>query len=66
VKAIVVPAEGAEIDTAELARWVGEKLAAYKVPTVWEVRRAALPRTPSGKILKTVLTGEAQSDLIEE
>ena len=66
VKAIVVLAEGAEIDTEELARWVGEKLAAYKVPTLWEVRREALPRTASGKVLKTVLTGQTQSDLIEE
>jgi acyl-CoA synthetase (AMP-forming)/AMP-acid ligase II len=66
VKAIVVPVEGARIDTGELARWVGEKLAAYKVPTLWEVRREPLPRNASGKVLKSVLTGEARSALVED
>jgi hypothetical protein len=29
------------------------------VPTVWELRAHALPRNASGKVLKTVLVGEA-------
>ncbi len=66
VKAIVVPVAGARIDPGELARWVGEKLAAYKVPTLWEVRAEALPRTASGKVLKSVLTGETRSTFIED
>ncbi len=66
VKAVIVPEPGAKPDVAELARWCGETLAAYKVPTAWEIRAAALPRNPSGKILKNVLAGQAQSTFVEE
>lgn len=66
VKAIIVPASGAEIDTKELARWVGEKLASFKVPAHWEVRREPLPRNAVGKVLKNVLTGEAENRFVEE
>jgi long-chain acyl-CoA synthetase len=59
VKAIVVPATGVAIDFAELASFAGESLAAYKVPTLWELRDEPLPRNASGKVLKTVLLGEA-------
>ncbi|HUP75111.1 MAG TPA: class I adenylate-forming enzyme family protein [Acidimicrobiales bacterium] len=59
VKAIVVPVTGVDLATADLARWVAETLAPYKVPTVWELRAEALPRNASGKVLKTVLVGEA-------
>ncbi|MEO8696663.1 MAG: fatty acid--CoA ligase family protein, partial [Acidimicrobiales bacterium] len=64
VKAIVVVTAGAGIDTADidtgdLARWVGAMLAPYKVPTEWECRAEPLPRNASGKVLKTVLVGEA-------
>jgi len=64
VKAIVVIAGGANgdtdtLDTQDLARWVGETLAPYKVPTLWERRAESLPRNASGKVLKTVLVGDA-------
>ncbi len=59
VKAIVVPAAGVRLDFAELATFTGEVLAGYKVPTLWEVRDEPLPRNASGKVLKTVLLGEA-------
>ena len=59
VKAIVVPVAGVDLAPADLARWVAETLAPYKVPTVWELRADALPRNASGKVLKTVLVGEA-------
>ena len=61
VKAIVVPAATTVLDTDALARWVGETLAPYKVPTQWEVRTDALPRNASGKVLKTVLVGDAEA-----
>jgi acyl-CoA synthetase (AMP-forming)/AMP-acid ligase II len=67
VKAIVVPAAGApDPDPRELAAWVGEKLAPYKVPTHWEVRREPLPRNAAGKVLKTVLRGETENAFVEE
>jgi long-chain acyl-CoA synthetase len=66
VKAVIVPEPGAPPDPAELARWCGETLASYKVPTAWEVRREPLPRNPSGKILKNVLAGQAQNAFVEE
>lgn len=55
VKAIVVPAPGHTVDPDALARWVGEELAYYKVPSCWEIRTEPLPRNASGKILKDVL-----------
>jgi acyl-CoA synthetase (AMP-forming)/AMP-acid ligase II len=59
VKAIVVSSPGTEIAIDDLVRWAGETLAPYKVPTLWELRADALPRNASGKVLKTVLVGEA-------
>jgi len=66
VKAIVVPAPGKVIDSGELARWVGARLAPYKVPAHWEVRSEPLPRNAAGKVLKNVLTGETENRFIEE
>jgi acyl-CoA synthetase (AMP-forming)/AMP-acid ligase II len=59
VKAIVVVASPDDVDTDDLARFVGEALAAYKVPTVWELRTEPLPRNASGKVVKTALLGES-------
>jgi acyl-CoA synthetase (AMP-forming)/AMP-acid ligase II len=60
VKAVVVPVPGSEIDVPALEAWCRETLAAFKVPTVWELRRELLPRNASGKVLKTVLKGETE------
>jgi acyl-CoA synthetase (AMP-forming)/AMP-acid ligase II len=59
VKAIVVLQPGASVGTEELAAFCGQTLAAYKVPSVWELRPEPLPRNASGKVQKTVLVGEA-------
>ena len=61
VKAIVVVDPDAPVDTDELARFAGETLSVYKVPTVWELRHEPLPRNASGKVLKTVLVGDAEA-----
>jgi acyl-CoA synthetase (AMP-forming)/AMP-acid ligase II len=66
VKAIVVPAAGARIDTGELAARCADKLAHFKVPTLWEVREEPLPRNAAGKVLKNVLSGEAENAFIAE
>jgi long-chain acyl-CoA synthetase len=66
VKAVIVPEPGAKLDTHALARFCAETLAAYKVPTQWELRAEPLPRNPSGKILKNVLAGQAQSAFVED
>jgi acyl-CoA synthetase (AMP-forming)/AMP-acid ligase II len=66
VKAVVVPETGATLDTNALASWVGETLAAFKVPTAWEIRTEPLPRNPSGKVLKNVLMGQAANAFVEE
>jgi long-chain acyl-CoA synthetase len=54
VKAIVVDAPGAAASDADLLDYCRERLARYKCPTSID-RIAALPRNPSGKILKTEL-----------
>ena len=66
VKAVVVPEAGCALDPDELARFVGETLAAYKVPTLWEIRSEALPRNPSGKVLKNVLMGATANAFVED
>lgn len=54
VMAIVVDRPGAAVSDAELIAYCRERLAHFKCPTVIG-RVAALPRNPSGKILKTEL-----------
>jgi long-chain acyl-CoA synthetase len=66
VKAVIVCEPGTRPEPAELARFCGETLAGYKVPTRWELRDEPLPRNPSGKILKNVLAGQAPSGFVEE
>jgi crotonobetaine/carnitine-CoA ligase len=56
VKAVVVLADGAGL--AALEAHARERLAAFKVPTVWE-QRDTLPRTSIGKIRKDVLRKES-------
>jgi acyl-CoA synthetase (AMP-forming)/AMP-acid ligase II len=66
VKAIVVPEPGADLDPEKLGAWCAETLAAFKVPSLWEIREDPLPRNAAGKVLKNVLTGEAEATQIEE
>jgi acyl-CoA synthetase (AMP-forming)/AMP-acid ligase II len=66
VKAIVVPEPNTSVDPEKLASWCSETLAAFKVPSLWEIRSEPLPRNASGKILKNVLTGDAEISQIEE
>ena len=54
VKAVVVAAPDTDIDAAELIAFCREHLAHYKCPTSVDVV-AALPRNPSGKVLKREL-----------
>ncbi len=55
VKAVVVPADGTRVEPDDLAAWCKEVLAPYKVPTLWEIRTAALPRNAAGKVVKREL-----------
>jgi steroid-24-oyl-CoA synthetase len=66
VKAIVVPKHGRSLDTAELARFVGETLAYFKVPSLWEIRLERLPRNATGKVLKGILLTGSESPFQEE
>ncbi len=58
VKAVVVPLPGIALGPRDVKRWCVERLASYKVPQVI-VFAEALPRNPSGKVLKQAL---AESD----
>ena len=52
VAAVVVPTPGERLDEAELAAFVKERLAYYKVPSKWFVRTTPLPRTATGKVVR--------------
>ena len=43
-----------------------ERLAYYKVPAHWELRSEPLPRTATGKLVRDVLLGRAQSTFVAE
>ena len=66
VKAIVVPETGAHLEPEELSGWVAERLAYFKVPVHWEMRVDPLPRNATGKVMKGVLTGDADNAFVEE
>jgi long-chain acyl-CoA synthetase len=62
VKAYVVLRPGAELDLDEMREFCKERLAAYKVPKVVEVRDA-LPKSLVGKILRRVLVDADKAKL---
>jgi long-chain acyl-CoA synthetase len=66
VKAIVVVTSDAEITADDVRDHCAETLSSYKVPTHVEIRTEPLPRNPSGKVLKNVLAGDAQTNFVEE
>ena len=64
--AVVMPKPGRTISKEELCDHVAKHLAAFKVPTHWEVRSEPLPRNAAGKVLKHVLAGESENPFIED
>jgi fatty-acyl-CoA synthase len=54
VTAVVVPRAGQPADPGEIQTWCRDRLAGFKVPKYVEIA-AALPKNPSGKILKREL-----------
>ena len=59
VVAVVVPAPGQTVDLEELREFAGRSLARYKLPTQLQIV-AALPRNPTGKVLKYELRQNCQ------
>jgi long-chain acyl-CoA synthetase len=57
-KAFVIVREGMTLDEKELRGFCRENLASYKVPKHFEIV-ADLPRTPTGKVLKRMLSASA-------
>ena len=66
VKAIVVLRPGTQPTPERLSAWVGDTLAAFKIPAHWELRTEPLPRNATGKVLKNVLTGVAENPFVVE
>jgi len=58
--AFVVPRKGCTLDAAALTDYFATRLAGYKTIRQWEITDA-IPRTPSGKILRRVLKQAALS-----
>ena len=57
LKAFVVPVEGGEVTAEELKGYVHDRLARFKTPRE-VVFVDGLPRTATGKIIKSQLPGE--------
>ena len=58
--AVIAPRDPADPPTPdELATWCREKLARYKNPREYSIV-GALPRNPSGKVLKTQLRADRE------
>jgi long-chain acyl-CoA synthetase len=60
VGAVIVAAAGASLDVEAVLAYSRSHLADFKVPQYVSVREQALPRNPSGKLLKTLLRDETE------
>jgi acyl-CoA synthetase (AMP-forming)/AMP-acid ligase II len=66
VKAVVVLTAGSALTVDDIRAFCAQTLSSYKVPAHVELRRDALPRNATGKIMKHVLAGEAENTFVEE
>jgi long-chain acyl-CoA synthetase len=62
VKAFIVKKQGVDVTEKELEEFTRKKLAAYKIPRIYEFRDE-LPRTMVGKVLRRVLVEEEKKKL---
>ena len=62
VGAVVVLRPGEDVGADELSRFVGERLAAFNVPSHFWFLAEPLPRNPAGKVLKRQLRTELLGD----
>jgi acyl-CoA synthetase (AMP-forming)/AMP-acid ligase II len=62
VAATVLLRPGTTVDAAELQAFVGERLAAFKVPSVIDFASEQLPRNAAGKILKRALRDQRRAE----
>ncbi len=65
VKAFIVKRDGVDVTEEELDKHCREKLAAYKVPKLYEFREE-LPKTFVGKILRRVLVDEEKAKQVKQ
>ena len=61
VGAVIVPRPGTDVTAAELSAHVGERLAAFNIPTHYRFSDEPLPRNPAGKVLKRELRSQFSS-----
>ncbi len=66
VKAVAVVRPGSVITAAELQAFCADQLAYYKVPEELEITTQPLPRNATGKVMKHVLSGDADNTFVEE
>jgi long-chain acyl-CoA synthetase len=59
VGAVLVAAQGSEIDIDEVLSHCKLHLADFKVPQYISIREEALPRNPAGKLLKAQIREDA-------
>ncbi|MDT7609274.1 MAG: hypothetical protein QOG96_3777, partial [Pseudonocardiales bacterium] len=60
VGAVLVAAPGGTVDPGEVLAYLGDRLAAFKIPQFVVVREDPLPRNPGGKILKRQLREQTE------
>jgi long-chain acyl-CoA synthetase len=60
VGAVIVPAQGGELDIQAVLAHARERLADFKVPQYVALREEPLPRNPGGKVVKATLRDETE------
>lgn len=66
VKAVIIPVPAASLSKESIRQFAAETLAYFKVPEFIEIRTEPLPRNATGKVMKHVLTGQAENTFVED
>jgi acyl-CoA synthetase (AMP-forming)/AMP-acid ligase II len=62
----IISSEHSQISDSDLATWVRNELADFKVPSKWKFINSPLPRNASGKLMKHVLIDSSKNTMVEE